>query len=66
MQQRVERRIGNENHIAPTTAVAARWTTTRDKLLTPERRNTVTSITPRDVNFGAINEHLNQKRRTKN
>lgn len=64
MQQRVERRISDENHIAATTTIATRWTTTRDKLLTPESCNAVTSVAPLHVNLGPIDKHLkNQKRR---
>jgi hypothetical protein len=63
MQQRVQRSIGDENYIAATTTIATGWTTTRDKLLAPESRNTVTSVTPLYVNLGAIDKHLNQKRR---
>jgi hypothetical protein len=62
MQQRVQRRIGNENYIAATTTIATGWTTTRDKLLTPESRNTVTSVTPLNVNLGAIYKHLTTKK----
>jgi hypothetical protein len=64
MQQRVERRIRQHDHIAAAPAVSARWTTTRDKLFAPESCNTVTSVTPLDMNLGAINEHpKNRKRR---
>src|ERR1044072_3624463 len=64
MQQRVERSIRQQNHIAAATAVSTRWTTTRDKLFAPESCNTVTSVSPLYVNLGAINEHpKNRKRR---
>jgi hypothetical protein len=61
MQQRIQRCISNENHITATTAIATRWTTARHKLLTPERCNTVTSVTPCNVNLGSINEHFKIK-----
>src|SRR5690242_7990998 len=60
VQQRVERRIGDENHVAPAAAVAARGPTARHKLLTPESSNAVTSVASLDVNLRPINEHLNQ------
>jgi hypothetical protein len=60
VQQSVQRRIGNENYIAATTTIATRWTTTRDKLLAPESRNTVTAVTPLNMNLGPIDEHLKQ------
>jgi hypothetical protein len=59
VQQRVQRSVSNENDVAAATTIAARWTTTRHKLLAPESRNTVTSVTPMHVNLGAINKHLN-------
>jgi hypothetical protein len=57
VQERVQRRIGNDVDIAATTTIATRWTTTGPKLLTPESSNSVTSVTPLDVNLGAINKH---------
>src|ERR1041384_1169904 len=64
MQQRVERRIRQNNHIAAASTIAARRTTARDKLFAPESCNTVTSVSPLYVNLGAINEHpKNRKRR---
>ena len=59
VQQRVQRAISYKDNIAAATAIASRWTTTRHKLLAPESRNTVTSVTPLHVNLGAINKHLN-------
>jgi len=58
VQQRVQRRIGNDVDIAATTAIATRWTTTGHKLLAPESSNAVTSVTPLHVNLGPVNEHL--------
>src|SRR5262245_36477376 len=64
VQQRVERLIGLEDHIAATAAISARWTTARDKLFAPESCNAVTSVSPLYVNLGAIDEHpKNRKRR---
>jgi hypothetical protein len=64
MEQRVERRIRENNYIAAASTIATRWTTTRDKLFAPESCNTVTSVSPLYVNLGAINEHpKNRKRR---
>jgi len=60
VEKRIERSIGYENYIATTSTVTSRWTTSRDKLLTPESSNPVTSVTALDVNLGSINEHLNQ------
>jgi len=57
MQERVERGVGNQDYVAATATVAAGWTTTRDKLLAPESRNTVTSVTPLNVNLGPIYKH---------
>jgi hypothetical protein len=57
VQERVQRRISNEINIAATTTIATRWSTAGHKLLTPEGSNSVTSVTPRDVNLGAINKH---------
>ena len=57
VQQRVQRPISYENDVAAATTIAARWTTARHKLLAPESRNTVTSVTPLYVNLGAINKH---------
>ncbi len=58
VQQCVQRSIGNYNDVAAATTIATRWTTTRYKLLAPESCNTVTSVTPLNVNLGAINKHL--------
>src|ERR1044072_9663174 len=64
VQQRVERRIRQHDHIAAAPTISARWTTTRDKLFAPESCNTVTSVSPLYMNLGGINEHLkNRKRR---
>src|SRR6185369_8080696 len=57
VQQRVQRRIRNHDHVATASAVASRWTTTRHKLFAPESRNAVTSVTPLNVYLGAINKH---------
>ena len=59
MQERVERTVCNEDHIAAAATVTTGWTTARDKFLAPESRYTVTSVTPLHVNLGAINKHLN-------
>src|SRR6185295_1673814 len=64
MQQRVERCVRQNDYVAAASTIAARWTTTRDKLFSPESCNTVTSVSPLYVNLGAINEHpKNRKRR---
>src|SRR6185436_2440072 len=64
VQQRVERTIRQQDHIAAATTISTRGTTTRDKLFAPESRNTVTSVSPLHMNLGAINEHpKNRKRR---
>ena len=60
MQQRVQRSIRDEKHIATTTTISTGWTTTRHKLLAPESRNTVTSVSPLHMNLGAIDKHQNQ------
>src|SRR5690349_15282596 len=60
VQQRVQRTVRDDKNVADATAVAARWTTARHKLLTPESSNPVTSVTTLDVNLGPINEHLIQ------
>jgi hypothetical protein len=57
VQQRVQRTVGDERHIAAATTISARWTTTGHKLLTPESSNSVTSVTPPHVNLGPINKH---------
>src|SRR6185437_2099199 len=61
MQQCVQRSIRDEDLIAATAAVSARWTTAGHKLLAPESRNTVTSVSPLHMNLGAINKHLKLK-----
>jgi hypothetical protein len=58
MQQRVERRVRDYINIAATATIATRWTTTGHKLLTPESSNSVTSVTPLNVNPGPIDKHL--------
>src|SRR6476660_4224778 len=64
VQQGVERRIRQHDHIATASTIATRWTTTRDKLFAPESCNTVTSVSPLHMNLGAINKHpKNRKRR---
>jgi len=57
VQQRVQRSIGDQNYVAATAAIAARWTTAGHKLLAPESRNTVTAVAPLHVYLGAINKH---------
>ena len=57
VQQRVQRSIGDQNYVAATAAIAARWTTAGHKLLAPESCNAVTSVTPLHMNLGAINKH---------
>src|ERR1051325_7564397 len=57
MQQRIERRVCQQDYVATASTIAAGWTTTRHKLLTPESRYAVTSVTPLHVNLGAINKH---------
>jgi hypothetical protein len=57
VQQRVQRSIGDENHVTAATTISARWTTARHKLLAPESRNAVTSVSPLHMNLGAINKH---------
>jgi hypothetical protein len=57
MQQRVQRRIRDEDHVATATTISARWTTAGHKLLAPESCNAVTSVTPLHMNLGAINKH---------
>jgi hypothetical protein len=61
VQQRVQRRISDENYITTATAVSARWATSGHKLLAPESRNAVTSVTPLHMNLGAINKHRKLK-----
>jgi len=61
VQQRVQRCISNQDNITAATTIATRWTTTRHKLLAPESRNAVTSVTPLHVNLGAINKHRKLK-----
>jgi len=57
MQQRVQRSIRDEDHVAAATTVSTRWTTAGHKLLAPESCNTVTSVSPLHMNLGAINKH---------
>jgi hypothetical protein len=57
VQQRVQRSIRDEDHIATASPISARWTTAGHKLLAPESCNAVTSVTPLYVNLGAINKH---------
>src|SRR5690349_7048242 len=57
MQQRVQRSIGDEDHVATATTISARRTTAGHKLLAPESCNAVTSVTPLHMNLGAINKH---------
>src|SRR5215217_7480661 len=57
VQEGVQRCIRDEDHVAATTTISARWTTAGNKLLAPESRNTVTSVSPVHVNLGAINKH---------
>src|ERR1044072_4595245 len=59
VQQRIQRCIRDEDHVAAASAVSTRWTTAWHKLLAPESRNAVTSVTPLHVNLGAINKHRN-------
>jgi len=61
VQQRVQRSIRNEDHVPAASTISARWTTARHKLLAPESRNAVTSVTPLHVNLGAINKHRKLK-----
>ena len=61
VQQRVQRSIRDEDHVAAASTISARWATTRHKLLAPESRNAVTSVTPLHVNLGAINKHRKLK-----
>ena len=56
VQQRVQRSIRDENHIAAAPTISARWTTAGHKLLAPESCNTVTSVSPLHMNLGAINK----------
>jgi hypothetical protein len=59
MKQRVERTVGYEDDVAAAPAIAAGWPATRHKLFAPESSNAVTSVTPLNVDLGAINKHLN-------
>ena len=61
VQQRVQRSISNEDHVAAASTISAGWTTAGDKLLAPESRNAVTSVTALHVNLGAINKHRKLK-----
>jgi hypothetical protein len=61
MQQRIQRSIRHEDHVATPTTIAARWTTAGHKLLAPESCNAVTSVSPLHVNLGAINKHRKLK-----
>jgi hypothetical protein len=61
MQERVQRGIGDEHDVAAATAIAARWSTTRHKLLAPESCNAVTAVTALNMNLGAIDKHLKLK-----
>jgi hypothetical protein len=59
MQQGIERRIRDYKYISTAAPITSRRTTTRHKLLPPESSNSVTTITPLNVNLNAINKHLN-------
>jgi hypothetical protein len=61
VEQRIERTVRYQINVAAAATVSARWTTARHKLLAPESRNAVTSVTPLHVNLGAINKHRKLK-----
>jgi hypothetical protein len=63
MKQSVQGSIGNDPNIAAASAIASGWTTTRDEFLTAKRSNAIAPIATLYTNFGAINKHLNRKRR---
>src|SRR5438874_9629543 len=58
MQQGIHRLISDDPDITAATAVAARRTTARNKLLTSKRRHAVTAMAASNLNFGTIDEHL--------
>ena len=58
MQQGVHRLISNDPDIAAATAVAARRTTARNKLLAAKSRHAVAAVAASNLNFGTIDEHF--------
>jgi hypothetical protein len=61
MKQRVERSVGHQGHVAAASAIAAGWPATGYKLFAPESSNAVTSVTPLNMDLGAIDKHLKLK-----
>src|ERR1051325_9602619 len=58
MQQRVHGLICDDPDITATTAVAARWTTARNKLFAAKGSHAVTAVAPSNLNFRSIDEHV--------
>jgi len=63
MKQRVERTIRYDPNIASSSAVASRRPATRHELLSPKRSYAIASPAALNPNLGAINKHINRKRR---
>jgi hypothetical protein len=59
VQQRVERSVSHQDHVAAAPAIASGWPATWHKLFAPESSNAVTSVSPLHVDLGAIDKHLN-------
>jgi hypothetical protein len=57
MQQRVERRIGDNPDVATASTLTARWSTAGNKLLPTKCRYAITAPATLDTNFRPINKH---------
>jgi hypothetical protein len=57
MEKRIERTVGFEPNIPPTTAVASRWTTARHILFAAESGHAIASATATNPDFRSVYEH---------
>jgi hypothetical protein len=60
VQECVESRIGYNKNVSTAATITTGWSTPGNKLFTSECGNTIASVSPLNVNLGAINKHLNQ------
>ena len=58
MQQGIHRLISDDPDITAATAVAARRTATRNKLLASKSSHAITAVAASNLNFGTIDEHF--------
>jgi hypothetical protein len=63
MQQGIEGAIGNDPDIAASSTVTTRRTASRNKLFSPKSSYAVAAAAAFYPNLGAINKHINRKRR---